>query len=186
MRSCSLMTFTNCYIYTNKTGTMFPAGAQFKAGGYTYAYFTVGQYQYPNNTNAMEIYQFGYNIGGSPGTFAGQIIPTYCAQLTGAYVPYNFTAPELEPSRFADYVSVAPTIFPASVVESNSVAGRTHLSQFNLTWPTQLGSTYRVYSAANLLGPWTQAAYGLGYYPTNGSFTDTNSGVAKFYRVSTP
>jgi hypothetical protein len=47
------------------------------------------------------------------------------------------------------------------------------------------GSTYSVYSATNLLGPWTQT-FGLGYYPSMGAYTDTNAATAKFYRVSTP
>jgi hypothetical protein len=185
IKDCALVTFTNVYIYADRKGTALN-GATFYANGFTTEYFTVGQYEYPNNTNTMEIYQFGYTIGGNPSQFLGQVIPNYCSQLTGAYVAYNFTSPELEPSQLADYVTVVPTNFPVSVTESNSVVGKTHLSQFNLTWPRQAGSTYSVYSAPNLLGPWTQAAYGLGYYPTTGSFTDTNSGAAKFYRVSTP
>jgi hypothetical protein len=47
------------------------------------------------------------------------------------------------------------------------------------------GSTYSVYSATNLLGPWTQT-FGLGYYPNTGIYAVTNAAATQFYRVSTP
>jgi hypothetical protein len=55
-----------------------------------------------------------------------------------------------------------------------------------VNWPAVAGSTYSIYSETNLLGPWTQQAFGLSYYPSTGTYTDTNAAKAKFYRVSTP
>jgi len=55
-----------------------------------------------------------------------------------------------------------------------------------ISWPVGVaGSTYSVYSATNLLGPWTQT-FGLGYYPNTGIYAVTNAAATQFYRVSTP
>jgi hypothetical protein len=54
-----------------------------------------------------------------------------------------------------------------------------------LTWPAAIGSTYSVYSAPSLPGPWTQT-FGLSYYPSAGIYTATNAAAARFYKVSTP
>jgi hypothetical protein len=85
---------------------------------------------------------------------------------------------ELVPSRYADFVTNAPAPFAAGLTVSNGVS--------QLTWPAGVaGSTYSVYSATNLLGPWTQT-FGLGYYPSTGIYQATNSAATQFYRVSTP
>ncbi len=181
----SLVTFTNVYIYANKTGTALTPGQTFYADGYTTFYFTVGPYDPVNNTNVMEVYQFGYNYPntfpasgtGTYSQFYNQVIPTQCAQLTGVYNPYG-GFPEIEPSRLADYVVTAPASFAASITETNGKP--------TIQWPVDTGATYSIWSATTLPGPWTQAAYGLTYYPTNGAFTDTNSAAAKYYRVSNP
>jgi hypothetical protein len=183
----SLVTFTNVYIYANKSGGALSAGQKFYADGYTTAYFTVGPYDPVTNANMIEIYQFCYNYPntfpattatGTYSPFYNQTIPTYCYQLTGVYNPYG-GSPEIEPSRLADYVVTPPPPFTAGVTQANEGIP-------TITWPAQAGSTYSVYSATNVLGPWTQAASGLAYYPPNGAFTDTNNAAAKFYRVSTP
>jgi hypothetical protein len=54
-----------------------------------------------------------------------------------------------------------------------------------LTWPAVPGSTYSVYSATNITGPWTQT-FGLGYYPSTGVYAVTNAAANQFYKVSTP
>lgn len=178
----SLVTFTNVYIYGSKTGGAIGNGGVFSSNYYTILYFTIGQYHYPDNTNWIESYQFGYNYGPaatpiSTNSFALKPVPTQCYQLTGVYLNYGGT-PEILPSRLEDYVINQPSAFRSSIAESKGHP--------TISWPVQTGSTYSVYSATNLLGPWTQAAYGLGYYPTNGTFTDTNVAQAKFYRISTP
>jgi hypothetical protein len=183
----SLVTFRDVYIYTNKTGGSLSPGQTFFANGFTALYFTVGgSYHVPDNTNVMEIYQFGYNYpntfpASTPGTynpFFNQPIPSHCYQITGAYNPYG-GFPEIEPSRLADYVVNPPSAFNTSFSVTNG--GNTTLS-----WPPHTGSTYTVHSSTNLAGPWTTAAYGLTYYPTNATFTDTNKTTAKFYYISTP
>jgi hypothetical protein len=178
--SCSLVTFTNVYIY-GKGGGAIANGGIFYSNSYSTAYFTIGKYSVPNNTNLMEIYQFGDNYATTPNPtlnpFDDQPVPTNCYQLTGIYLSYGGSS-EIEPSRLADYVTNPPPAFAASVAQAKGVS--------TLTWPAQAGSTYSVYSTTNLTGPWTQAAQGLGYYPTNGVFTDTNTAAAKFYQISTP
>jgi len=189
--SCSMVTFTNCYLYGSSSGGPFGAsthnsGGYYSTNSYGIAYFTVGSpYGTPaNNTNTMEIYQFTYNYPylASPPLFTNLFyafaIPTHLYQVTGAFLDYaSGTTPgaEIMPSRPADYVVNAPVW-----TNKLTVVGKVG----TITWPAQLGSTYSVYSASNPLGPWTQA-YGLAYYPTNGSFTSPQS-PAYFYYVTSP
>jgi hypothetical protein len=57
-----------------------------------------------------------------------------------------------------------------------------------VSWSPIGGSTYSVYSATNITGPWTNEAYGLTYYPTNGAFGQAFSSntPAKYFRVTSP
>ncbi len=183
---CSLVTFTNVYIYGSKTGGpisafnngLFPSNTT--AGS---IYFTIGQYHVPDNTNWLQCFEFCYNYASNgvsaaiPNPFDLQPIPTNCYQLTGIYVSFG-GSPEIIPSRLADYVTNPPPAYAAGIMQSNGVA--------TIKWPAQYGSTYTLYSAPNATGPWTPAAYGLAYFPTNGVVTDTNVAPAKYYRLSTP
>ena len=187
----SLLTFTNVYLYGGPNGQAFGNdgthsgnGGIFASNSYNYLYFTIGQYGVPaSNTNAMEIYQFsedygqyGYNYTVNPFDLA--TIPTNCVQLTGVYSTYE-GEPQFEPSRLADYVPTAPTNIILAISTTSKAA--------TITWTNQVGSTYSVNTATNILGPWTQAAYGLTYYPTNGTFTDTNTTTQrKFYYITSP
>ena len=185
--SGSLITLTNVYIYTSSSGGALPAGKCFTTNGATTLYCTVGgPYSSPSNTNTIEVYQYGYNYPSTyPATsptgilspFYNQPIPSHCAQLTGVYVPYSGQYPEIEPSRLADYVVTAPASFSASIAVTNGKP--------TIQWPAQTGATYSVWSETTVTGPWTQT-YGLTYYPTNGSFTDTNTATAKYYKISNP
>ena len=182
----SLITFTNVYLYGNKTGGFitnynkgyFPSNST--AGS---IYFTIGQYSVPDNTNIMECFQYSYNYtsngvnSAAQNPFNNQPIPTNCYQLTGVYLTFG-GSPEIVPSRLADYVTTPPPTFTNSIASSKAGPA--------MSWPVQAGSTYTVHSTTNLLGPWTPAATGLGYYPTNGAFTDTNLAPAKFYLISSP
>lgn len=188
----SLVTFTNVYFYGSRTGASLASttggknpgsGGMFQTNYYTYFYMTVGgPYSVPNNTNTLEVYQFGYNYP-STGTalqtsgFYAQPIPTHCYQFTGVYEAYG-TSPEIEPSRIQDYVVNPPGSFTAGATQTKGVP--------TISWTAQPGSTYSVHSAANLNGPWANPASGLGYYPQNGTFTDTNKAAVNFYKVSTP
>ena len=202
----TLITLTNVYLYDNrlgasvtningKTGIFYP-------DSYTIMYCTVGgpynptnpatgqamNPAYPVNTNTLTVYQFAYNYPPTApyvqySSFYNQTIPLHLAQLTGTYVAYESTAgspsPEIEPSVFSDYVTNPPQ--PPVLTATVSQGGAT------VSWLPQVGSTYSVYSATNLLGPWTQAASGLAYFPTNGAFTDTSGAAkAKFYQVTSP
>jgi hypothetical protein len=193
---CGLVTLTNVYFYGSKTGgalgtggTHSGVGGIFYSNGYTLFYCTIGQYS-ASNTNIWEVFQPTYNYYGSAGNlvetnpFNLQPIPASCYQLTGIFENYEGT-PELVPSRLADYV-VNPPSFTTTVTTTNFPSGKKNVPGISLNWTPAAGSTYSVYSAAYLLGPWTQVATSLNYYPANGTFTDTNAGAARFYRVSTP
>jgi hypothetical protein len=186
----SLLTFTNCYLYGGPNGQAFGGdgshsgnGGIFASNSYNYLYFTIGKYGVPaSNTNAMEIYQysedygqFGANYAINP--FDDVTIPTNCFQLTGAYSTYEAEA-QFEPSRVADYLVTAPAPFTLGISATNKAV--------SITWSNQWGSTYSVSSSTNIQGPWTQQAYGLTYYPSNGAFTDTNTTQAKFYYITSP
>ena len=182
----SLVTFTNVYIYGSRSGGAIGNSGNFYSNSYSSGlYFTVGApYHSPDNTNTIQIYQFAYNYGTANNSFGttinpigGQPVPTHCYQLTGAYFSYN-GSPEILPCRLVDYVVNPPASFPANLTRTSAVS--------TVSWPAQSGSTYRVYTASNLNGPWLQAAYGLAYYPANGTYTDTNKATAKFYKISTP
>lgn len=188
LTSMSLVTFTNVYLYGTTNGGAFGTGGSHSGVGgiflsnyYTVVYFTVGAPYSAANTNVMEIYQFAYSYPNSTNTpnnpFYNQTIPTYCYQLTGAYEAYNGGA-ELAPSRPADYVVNPPGAYSATLAVAQKKA--------TVSWPEQTGSTYSVYSSTNLAGPWTTVAYGLTYFPTNATLTDTNYTGTKFYRVSSP
>jgi hypothetical protein len=175
---CSLVTFTNVYIYGNKTGGAYTGnGGNFYTNGYTTLYFTEGPYSAPNNTNYIELYVPAYGNGSISTNLFGQKVPTHAYQLTGVMADYK-GASELVVTRYQDFVTNAPSSFTASVTQTSGVP--------TISWPTQTGSTYSVYSATNLHGPWTNQAFGLSYYPSTGTYTDTNRAPAKFYQISTP
>jgi hypothetical protein len=187
----SMLTFTNCYIYGSKTGAAIGSGGThsgvggiFTSNTYTEVFFTINSpfNSATGHTNVMEIFQPCYNYGTGvnlkPSPLAYQSIQTNYAQLTGVYSLFDGT-PELEPSRLADYVSNAPAPFSASI--SITQKGVTTVG-----WQPQVGSTYSVNGSTDLTGPWTQEAYGLAYYPTNGGFTETNHAPYKFYQITSP
>jgi hypothetical protein len=182
----SLVTFTNVYLYGTKTGGALGTGGShsgvggiFDSNTYTEVYITVGgPFQAPSHTNVMEIFQPGYNVNGQANPIANQPIPTHCYQLTGIYSPFESTA-QLTPSRLADYVVNPPPPFSTTITLTNGIA--------TLNWgPVQTGSTYSANTAASANGPWTVSAQGLAYYPTNGTFTDTNLAPSKLYLISSP
>lgn len=192
--SDSMLTFTNCYVYGSKTGAAIGAGGShsgvggvFASNTYTAVYFTVGSPYNPTNgsptfnTNIMEIFQPCYNYGTAPNLkpspMAYMPMQPYYVQVTGVYDLFDGT-PEIEPSRPQDYVTNTPPPFTATLAQAKAVS--------TVSWQPQIGSTYSVYGATNLLGPWTQEATGLTYYPTNGVFTETNHAPYKFYQISSP
>jgi hypothetical protein len=136
---------------------------------------TQGPYDPVNNTNIMELYVPAY-LNSALTNLWNTSIPTYCYQLTGIWENYKGTA-ELEVTRYQDLVTNIPSPFTASVALTNGVS--------TISWSAQRGSTYSVYSAVNLLGPWTQT-FGLSYYPSTGNYTVTNAAPIGFYRISTP
>jgi hypothetical protein len=182
---CSLVTFTNVYIYANRTGGVITFnGGKFYTNSTTSLYMTEGPYSAPNNTNSIEIYvpdYTGNDISGNgyaSTNLWGATIPTYCYQVTGILEYYSgIPGNELAVTRFQDFVTSAPASFTTGLTKTGAVS--------TVAWPAQSGSTYSVYSATNISGPWNQT-FGLSYFPSTGIFTDTNKAAAKFYKVSTP
>jgi hypothetical protein len=180
---CSLVTFTNIYIYTNTIGggPYTNNGGIFFSNGFTSLYMTEGPYSAPNNTNTIEIYVPAYGFGYTSTNLWGHTVPTYCYQITGVLATFHSGSSlfaELDVTRLQDFVTSAPASFTASLTQTNGVP--------TISWPALTGSTYSVYSATALNGPWTNQSFGLSYYPSVGAYTDSNSAPTKFYRVSTP
>jgi len=193
----SLITFTNVYIYGSSTGgnlgtggTHSGVGGVFVTNTYTTLYATVGApYDSKTNSMMMEIFVPNYDPHNYASTvfygtndFDGQVIPTHCAQVTGMFLIYGGTPSYVEviPMRYADFVVSNPSAFNVSVGVTNKNA--------TVSWSPVVGQTYSVKSATNLNSSWKNEAYGLNYYPTNGSFSQATSSntPAKFFRVTTP
>jgi hypothetical protein len=173
---CSLVSFTNVYIYGTATGGAITGGGIYFSNGFTSLFITQGPYSSPGNTNTVQFFIPAYGFGSISTNFWDKIVPTHAYQVTG--VMANFKgASELDVTRIDDIVTNAPPSFMAGLVKTNGLA--------TVTWPALSGSTYSVYSSTNILGPWTQT-FGLSYYPSTGAYTDTNSAATKFYRISTP
>jgi hypothetical protein len=175
---CALVTFTNIYIYGSKTGGTIGNGGIFYSNGYTKLYMTEGPYSSPQNTNYITLYVPAYGFGGISTNIWYKPVPKYAYQLSGIMADFD-GASELDVTRLQDFVTNAPAAFTNSVTLGKK-------GVLTMNWPVQTGSTYTVYSASNLLGLWTQIAYGLSYYPTNGTFSVTNTVSEQFYRISTP
>jgi hypothetical protein len=173
---CSLVTMTNVYIYSSKTGAPVSGrnGGVFYNDSYTDLYITEGPYSSPGNTDYMDLYVAAY--GGVATNFWGQLIPGQAYQLTGVLAIYKGYV-EFDVTRFQDFVTNPPAPFAVGLVCSNTVS--------TISWPAASGSTYSVYSATNLLGPWTQT-FGLSYCPSTGIYTTTNAATTQFYKVSSP
>jgi DNA/RNA endonuclease YhcR with UshA esterase domain len=168
----ALVTVTNAYFYANKTGGA--VSGSFYKNGYTTFYVTEGTYDSVSNTNSIEVYATSY--GGDATNFWNQPIPGQAYQFNAVLANYDGAA-ELDPTRLVDFVTTPPSVFTTGLTVSNGVP--------QLTWPAIPGSTYSVYGATNLLGPWTRT-FGLSYYPSTGIYTDTNAVPVKFYRISSP
>ena len=173
---CSLVTMTNVYIYSTPTGTRTP-GEYFTNNSAIPLY--AFQQPYSAGEPYVEVYVYTYtNVANLSNTnYFGQPIPTFAYELTGVMGIYSPTTPELFPTRYQDFVTTPPASFSASTIVTNGTP--------TLTWPAVVGSTYSVYSATNILGPWTQT-FGLSYYPSVGTYTPTNGATAQFFKVSTP
>lgn len=178
---CSLLTFTNVYIYGSRTGTVYTAsGGNFFTNGFTALYMTQGPYSAPNNTNSLEIFVAAYGFGSISTNIWGRPVPNHAYQVTGAMAMFSSSGvliPELDVTRLQDIVSNTPASFTSGLTRTGAVS--------TVSWPAQVGSTYSVYSATNISGPWNQT-FGLSYYPSTGIFTDTNKAATRFYKVSTP
>jgi hypothetical protein len=195
----SLVTFTNVYLYGNANGGAFGTGTSsggaysgkngiFTSNSYCQLYMTVGApYDAVTNNKTMEIFQptYDYRNGTTsvaPNPFDYMPIPTHCDQLTGILLPYGGSPSYVEviPSRYEDYVVNSPAALNISLGVTNRNA--------TVGWSAIGGATYSVYSAANIAGPWTNEAYGLAYYPTNGAFSEAfNSNTpAKYFQITSP
>jgi hypothetical protein len=174
----ALVTLTNVYIYTNATGTAITGNFPTNSSTHFYAF----QHPYSAGQPYILMYVYTYtNIANRLNTnYWGKPIPSFCNEITGINGVYSalVNGERFYPTRYADFVTNLPASLPASVTVSNGTP--------TVTWPAVVGSTYSIYSATNILGPWTQT-FGLAYYPSVGAYTDTNaSAAAQFYKVSTP
>lgn len=172
---CSLVTLTNVWLYSSSSGALVSGTYAVNSHTPIYAF----QQPYSAGQPYMEIYVYTYTnaVDQLNTNYFGQPIPGFAYELTGEMGIYSTTTAEIYPTRFADIVTNAPASFAAGLTVSNGVS--------TLSWPAAIGSTYSVYGAPSLLGPWTQT-FGLSYYPSAGIYTATNAAAAQFYKVSTP
>jgi hypothetical protein len=172
---CSLVTLTNVWLYSSTAGAAVSGNFPTNSTKALYAF----QQPYSANQPYLEIYVYTYTnaVNQVNTNYFGKPIPSFVYELTGEMGVYNPTTPQLYPTRYADFVLTPPASFSAGVIATSGIPV--------LTWPAVAGSTYSVYSATNILGPWTQT-FGLSYYPSTGIYMDTNPAPAKFYRVSSP
>lgn len=173
-----IVTLTNVYLYTSKTPSGPPTGT-YPTNGTQSLYAFQKPYQAGVFTNFLTVFVYTYtNSVNQLGTnYWGQPIPGFAYELTGVLAAFNTNTPEIYPSRFQDIVTNLPAPFSAKIAVTHGTP--------TVSWPTVVGSTYSLYSATSILGPWTRT-FGLAYYPTIGSYTDTNSAPAKFYYISSP
>ena len=173
---CSLVTLTNVYLYSTAAGAAVSGNFPTNSTKGLYAF----QQPYSAGAPYVEVYVYTYtNVLNQVNTnYWGKPIPGFCTEITAALGVYAPTQPEPYPSRYADFVTNKPAAFTAGISNINGVS--------QMSWPAgAAGSTYSVYSATNLLGPWTQT-FGLGYYPNTGIYAATNAAATQFYQISTP
>ncbi len=172
---CSLISLTNVYLYANATGSPLTGTYPVNSSKGLYAF----QHPYSAGQPYIEIFVYTYtnqyNLINT--NYINQPVPSFAYEITAPLGYFSPNAPEPYPTRFQDIVTNLPPSFSTTVAVTNRAA--------SLSWPAAVGSTYSVYSTTNLLGPWTQT-FGLGYYPSIGSYRDTNSAPNKFYKVSSP
>ncbi len=175
INQCALATLTNVYIYASAAGAAISGNFPTNSSKALYAF----QQPYSAGLPYIEVYVYTYtNAANLINTnYFGKPIKNFYYEITGANGVYNPTEPNFYPTRYQDFVSTLPASFSANLTMTNGVP--------TVTWPAVVGSTYSVYSAANITGPWTQT-FGLSYYPSTGIYTDTNAAATQFYKVSSP
>ena len=139
----SLVTLTNVYLYSSAAGAAVGGNFPTNSSKTLYAF----QQPYSTGQPYVEVYVLtATNTGIFLNTnFWGKPIPSLVYQLTGVATVYSPTTPEIDPTRYADFVTAKPASFSAGVAITNGAP--------NITWPAAVGSTYSVYSATSLLGP---------------------------------
>jgi hypothetical protein len=174
----SLVTLTNVYIYSSKTGAA--VSGNFPTNSTKALYAFAGPYSAGQPYVTIYVYTYTNAVNQLNTNYWGQPIPAFAYEVTGALDIYSTNTPEVLPSRYADIVTTLPQAFNASLTTTMTAGGLAS----TLTWPAVTGATYSVYSATNLNGPWART-FGVGYYPS-GTYTDTNSAPAEFYRLGAP
>ncbi len=173
----SLATMTNVYLYSSATGAAITGN--FPTNSSTHFYAFQQPYSAGQPYILMYVYTYTNVVNQSNTNYWGKPIPGFCQEITGINGVYSaaVNGERFYPSRYQDFVTSLPASLPVSIAITNGAS--------QLAWPAVVGSTYSVYSATNILGPWSQT-FGLGYYPSVGAYTDTNGAAAAFYRVSSP
>jgi hypothetical protein len=173
----ALATLTNVYLYSSSLGAAVSGNFPTNSSKSLYAF----QQPYAAGLSYMPVYVYTYtNIVNQLNTnYWGKPIPSFCREITGINGVYSAltNGGRFYPTRYVDIVSAQPSSFAAGLTVSNGVS--------KLAWPAVPGSTYSVYSATNVAGPWVQT-FGLGYYPSTGVYSISNAPAAQFFRISTP
>jgi hypothetical protein len=103
-------------------------------------------------------------------------IPALAYEITGVMGRFQSTY-EITPTRFVDIVSNLPASFSLAASVTGTAA--------TVNWPATDGSTYSIYTATDIRGPFTRI-FGLNFLDASGFYTETNLANARFYRATSP
>jgi hypothetical protein len=120
------------------------------------------------------------------GDIVGKPMPRFAYEVTGVLGQFqgNTTQPrsngyQIIPTRYSDIVTNLPAVF--------NLAGSRSGNGLQINWPAAAGSTYSLWSADSVSGPWTRLVFGLNFLGSAGGTGVTNTTAAvKHFRVSTP
>ncbi|SPE52283.1 putative Immunoglobulin I-set domain protein [Verrucomicrobia bacterium] len=165
----SVVMLTNVWFSTTNVGSGVTLIVTNAAGMPMQIFFSASD-PYVSNTNLPGL--FAYTLTG--------VMNQFLSGTQGSIKGY-----EIYVTRLGDIV-VNP---PPAVTANISVSG----NNATLTWAavpytatTDGAYSYSVLAAASVTGPYLPLATGLTFNTTNGMYTDTLNGSAKFYKVSSP
>jgi hypothetical protein len=149
---------------------------------------TDGMVLFPSGGNVIVTNQAGVPfivfISSQCAELIGQPMPTFAWSVLGAMAQfqsgnYSSAGYELNVTSLADII----TNPPPPVTVSASLSG----NHVTLNWTAVPYSySYSVLGAANIAGPYLPVVTGLTFTTSNGAYTDTLGGSAKFYKVVSP
>ncbi len=120
----SLVTMTNVYIYSSKTGG--PVSGTFPTNSTKALYAFASPYSAGQPYVTIYVYTYTNVVNQLNTNYWGQPIPSFAYSVTGALDIYSTNTPEVYPSRYSDFVTTAtPPFFTGEPYGVTNVAGST-------------------------------------------------------------